>query len=288
MYNPIFNFIIRLKIVLLQTVLIMKKTFYITLLFAVLLSCSDFQKALKSEDVATKFQLGTTLFEEGKWSKANRLFAQIVPDYRGKPQGEKLMYMYAMSYYNMEDYYLSAYHLSRFESSYPKSEKVEEAGFLAAKSAYLVSPIYSKEQKETLEAIEKLQLFINRYPNSEYLSQANEMVKELDLKLERKAFEIARQYNIITDYSASIKSCDNFILEFPGSVYREDIFFLRFDSAYKLAINSVEYKQQERVNDAITYYQAYKKSYPKAKEIALADTMNTELVELKLYYNTKS
>ena len=131
-----------------QTIFIMRKALYFIILLVVLSACSEYQKALKSEDVATKFQLGTTLFEEGKWSKANRLFAQIVPEYRGKPQAEKLMYMYAMTFYNMKDYYLSAYQLDRFESNYPKSEKVEEAGFLAVKRAYLTSPIYRKEQKE--------------------------------------------------------------------------------------------------------------------------------------------
>lgn len=288
MYNTIIVFIIRIKNVLLPTILVMRKTLFIVSLLVVLTSCSDFQKALKSEDTATKFQLGTALFEEGKWNKANRLFAQIVPEYRGKPQAEKLMFMYGMTFYNMEDYYLSAYQLERFESSYPNSEKVEEAGFLAAKSAYKISPIYSKDQKETIEAIEKLQLFINRYPDSQYLSEANTMVKELDLKLERKAYEIAKQYNKITDYSASIKSCENFILEFPGSVYREDIFFIRFDAAYKLAINSVESKKQDRVKEAITYYQAFKRSYPKSENMDFANGMNTELVELQQQYNTKS
>ncbi len=288
MYKTIIVFIIRIKNVHLPTILVMKNTVYILSFLLVLTSCSDFQKALKSEDTATKFQLGTTLFEEGKWNKANRLFAQIVPEYRGKPQAEKLMYMYAMTFYNMEDFYLSAYQLERFESSYPNSEKVEEAGFLAAKSAYKISPIYSKEQKETIEAIEKLQLFINRYPDSQYLSEANNMVKELDLKLERKAYEIAKQYNKITDYSASIKSCENFILEFPGSVYREDIFFVRLDSAYKFAINSVESKKQDRIKEALTYFQAFKKSYPKSGNMELAESMNTELVDLQQQFNTKS
>lgn len=271
-----------------QTIFIMRKALYFIILLVVLSACSEYQKALKSEDVATKFQLGTTLFEEGKWSKANRLFAQIVPEYRGKPQAEKLMYMYAMTFYNMKDYYLSAYHLARFESNYPKSEKVEEAGFLAAKSAYLTSPIYSKEQKETYEAIEKLQLFINKYPTSQYLSEANTMVKELDLKLERKAFEIAKQYNAITDYPASMKSCENFILAFPGSVYREEIFYLRLDSAYKYAINSIDARKKERIDVALNYFQAYKKSYPNAEKMDLANTMQADLIGEQQQLNTKS
>lgn len=266
----------------------MKKLLYISFIFVVLTSCSDFQKALKSEDISKKFEFGTALFEESKWNKANRLFAQIVPQYRGKPQAEKLMYMYSMTFYNMEDHYVAAYQFERFETSYPNSEKVEEVAFLGAKSAYMLSPKYSKEQKETQQAIERLQLFINKYPDSEFLQEANQMVKELDLKLEQKAFEIAKQYNLVTDYPASIKSCENFILDFPGSVYREAAFFVRFDSAYKLAINSVEQKKEERVKEAIRYFEAYNKAYPNAENIQLATDMHKELADIQNQYNTKT
>jgi len=256
-------------------------------------SCSEFQKALKSEDTATKFSLGTELFDAGKYSKANRLFAQIVPSYRGKPQAEKLMYMYSMSYYFMKDYHLSGYQLERFESTYPNSEKAEEALYLSAKSYYMLSPVYSKDQKETKEAIDKLQLFINKYPESQYLGEANTLVKELDFKLERKAFEIARQYNITayyesSDYEAAIKAFDNFLLEYPGSSFREKAMFYRLESAHKLAINSVPNKKEERLNIAMGYYNAFKRYYANSEFYPEAEQMGQEMeIELNKI-NTKS
>jgi outer membrane protein assembly factor BamD len=39
-----------------------------------------------------------------------------------------------------------------------------------------MSPIYSLDQTDTY-AIDKLQAFIDTYPNSEYLSEANETVR---------------------------------------------------------------------------------------------------------------
>ena len=211
----------------------MKKLIYILLVIITFSSCNEYQKALKSEDVATKFKLATELYDAGKYSKANRLFVQIVPKYRGKPQSQKLMYMYSMTFYKMRDYYTSNYQFERFVSSYPTSEKVEEAAYLGAKSYYHLSPVYTKEQKETISAIEKMQEFINRFSESEYLSEANTLVKELEYKLENKAFSTAKQYNNLSDFQASIKSFDNFILEFPGTVLREKEMFYRFDSAYK-------------------------------------------------------
>jgi outer membrane protein assembly factor BamD len=40
----------------------------------------------------------------------------------------------------------------------------------------MLSPIYSLDQTDTYKAIDKL-LFIDTYPNSEYLSEANETVR---------------------------------------------------------------------------------------------------------------
>lgn len=271
----------------------MKNIFYTLLITLVLSSCSEYQKALKSEDIATKFKLGSDLYDAGKFSKANKLFAQIAPQYRGKPQAEKLMYMYSNSFYQMKDYYMAGYQFERFEGQYPKSEKAEEALFMSAKSFSKLSPVYSKEQKETITAIEKLQLFINKYPDSEYLSEANAIIQELDYKLEKKAFEIAKLYNKIAnfeseDYEASIKAFDNFLLDYPGSSFREEAMFYRFDSAYKLGINSVEYRREERINIAIKHYNAFNKAYPESQHNSEASTMINELQTAILAYTTKS
>ncbi|MFH4965843.1 outer membrane protein assembly factor BamD [Gaetbulibacter sp. M235] len=264
----------------------MKKYIYILIVLLTFSSCSEYQKALKSEDTATKFKLGEDLYNEGKYEKANKLFAQIVPDYRGKPQAEKLMYLYSQSFYKMKDYYIAGYQFERFASSYPKSEKLAEASFLSAKSNYMLSPVYTKDQKETKQAIEKLQEFINLFPDSEYVPEANTLVKELDYKLELKAFSIAKQYDHISDYEASIKSFDNFIFEFPGSTLREDALFYKLDASYKLATNSVEYKKQFRLNAAKASADAFKKSYSNSKYIEEVNAMSNKIEEeLKNYSN---
>lgn len=270
----------------------MKKLLYIFVIFTVLSSCSEYQKALKTEDIATKFTMGEQLYNEGKYAKANKLFVQIVPNYRGKPQAEKLMYLYSDSFYKMEDYHLASYQFDRFAKSYPESEKVEDALFLSCKSMYMLSPTYTKEQGETIEAIEKLQVFINSYPDSQYNAEANTLLKELDFKLEQKAFDIAKQYNKIGeytgDYEAAIKSFDNFIFDFPGSTLREKALFYRLDSAYKLAINSTEIKKQRRLETAKTYYNSFKAKYANSEYIEETDRMMSEIENELIEYSTKS
>ena len=270
----------------------MKKLIHIFCFTLLLSSCNEYQKALNSDDVAEKFRMGEVKYNSGKYAKANRLFAQIVPNYRGKPQAEKLMFMYASSFYQMEDYYLASYQFERFATSYPSSDKVEEAEFLSAKSKYLISPVHSKDQTETKEAIQKFQLFINSYPESEFLAEANSLVKELDGKLEQKAYEIAYQYYLTVeytrDYNAAIKAFDNFIYEFPGSKLRENALFYRLDSAYQLALNSVEHKKQERLETAKSYYESFVSKYTESEHLDDTKDMLENIEQELEHYSNKS
>jgi outer membrane protein assembly factor BamD len=145
----------------------MNKFIYILLVTILVSSCSPFQKAFKSDDLALKSEVANTLYEKGKYAKAIRLYEQIAPAFRGKPQAENIFYNYSKSYYNSEQYYLSGYQLESFVANYPKSEKKEEAAFLGAESFYHLSPVYSLDQTDTEKALDKLQKFIDTYPNSE-------------------------------------------------------------------------------------------------------------------------
>jgi outer membrane protein assembly factor BamD len=225
----------------------MKKILSLLLLVAVFSSCNEYQKALKSEDVAVKFDMATKLYEAGKYSKAIRIFEQIAPAYRGKPQAEKLFYMFSQSYYKTKQYTLSGYQFESFVSSYPKSEKLQESAYLGAKSYSMLSPVFSLDQTDTNKALDKLQSFIDTYPNSEYVTEANSAVKVLSEKIEKKVYENAKGYNTISDFKSAIVALDNFVADYPGTPFKEDALYYKFDSAYQLAINSVPAKMQDRL-----------------------------------------
>lgn len=236
----------------------MARFFYTLLLALLLTSCSQFQKALKSEDTKLKYDVAEQLYEKEKYAKAIRLFEQIAPSYRGKPQAEKMFYMYATALYKTKSYTTAGYQYDSFTASYPRSTKMEEAAFLGAKSYYFLSPRYSLDQVDTYKALEKLQAFIDRYPNSQYMPEANQLVKELSYKLELKAYSTAKQYfdtaEYFGDYTAAMKTLNLFMEDYPGSELREDALFLKFNSAYELAINSVESKMEQRLVDAKESY----------------------------------
>jgi outer membrane protein assembly factor BamD len=251
----------------------MKRFFLLVITATFMASCSEYQKALKSEDTGLKYAQAEKKYDQGKYNKAIRLFEQMAPNYKGKPQAEKMFYMFAMSYYKTEQYYLSGYQFETFAASYPKSEKTEEASFLSAKSYAKLSPVYSLDQVETNKAIDKMQVFIDKYPDSEYLKEANETVKNLREKLEKKAYEIAFGYNKISDYKSAITAFDNFVADYPGTPFKEKALYYRLDSSYNLAINSIPSRMEERLNQAKGAYSNLFKYYPNSEYKAKADEM---------------
>jgi outer membrane protein assembly factor BamD len=251
----------------------MKNVLYLFILVLLISSCSEYQKALKSEDIAVKFVAASKMYEAKKYSKAIRLFDQIAPAYKGKPQAERMFYLYAQSLYKTEQYYLAGYQFESFVSSYPKSEKVEESAFLGAKCFSELSPVYSLDQTDTYKAIDKLQNFIDTYSESVNLSEANNLVKKLREKLEKKAYENAKIYYNIANYKAAMVAFDNFMINFPGTPYKEKALYFKFDSAYNLAINSVNFKMEERLIQAKAAYTGFVKYYNNSEYKPKADEM---------------
>jgi outer membrane protein assembly factor BamD len=227
-------------------------------------SCSDYQKLLNGDDTAEKYKQAEVYFNNGEYRKANRLLEQIVPKYRGKPQAQRIIFFFAESYFQTKSYYLAAYQFENFIKSFPKSDRVQEASFKAAKSYYFQSPRYSLDQEDTYTAIEKLQVFLNLYPNSEYADEANQMIAELQEKLEQKDFEIAKQYYTIRDYKAAIKANETFVSGFPGTKFREESLYTKFISAYEIAVNSIDSKKKERLEELIQQYNTLIRYYPES------------------------
>lgn len=240
----------------------MRSPIFLLLFIAVLFaSCGEYQTVLRKDDTGKKYAFADSLYKEGKYKKALKLMEQVVPAYRGKPQAERLMYIYSDTYYQLGDYFTAGYQFERFAQAYPQSDSVEVAFFKSAESFYKLSERYSLDQRETYRGMDKLQEFINTYVDSPRREDANRMVVDLRTKLEKKQFEVAKQYYHIEAYKAAITAFDNFITDNAGTVYREEAFLYKVKAAYELAINSLPHLVEERLLTAQRYYNNYLKYY---------------------------
>lgn len=265
-----------------------KKYLGISLILVSIASCTTYQKALKSTDNAYKIAVANDLFENNKMSKAINLYEDVEKSDGWKPNNQMMFVNYAKAMYKNKRYESLSGLLRKFNASFPTSVFREEMLFLEAKTLYHRTEPYNKDQTLTNDAIEKFNQYVAEYPESERMEEVQKIRKELQNKIEQKAFENAKLYNSIgeytRDYNAAIVALDNFIQDYPGSDFKEDALYYKFDSAYQLAINSVYSKMEERLHTAIRYYNALISFNEKTKYKNQAEKMLARLEnELKQF-----
>jgi len=234
-------------------------------LLMLLSSCNNFNKLLKEGDPETKLAMAMEYYESEDYFRALQLYDNIMPYFRGRPEMEKIYYYYAWSYFNMEQYLMAAYHFKNLAKTFPNSKYTEECYFQAAYCKYAVSPDPSLDQSNSKEAIEELQLFINKYPNSELVSKCNELIDELRTKMEVKAFNIAKLYFYIEEYQAAIVSMNNVLEDYPATAFKEEAMYIIARANFYYAIGSVLTKQQERFNNTIAACKEFYRAFPESK-----------------------
>lgn len=269
-----------------------KRLTHIVALFALLLGaagCSGYQKLLQSNDIEKKYQAAVEYYEKEDYYRAGELLDQVAPLLRGSEKAETAHFYQANSHYKQRNYILSETYFRNFYTTYPRSPLAEQAMFLAVKSSYNQSPSYEQDQAPTLAALEGIDEFLLRYPDSEYADEASRMMEELNTKLDRKAFVNAKLYHQIRYFKSAVVALENFQQERPGSPFSEEAAFLKLESQYNYALESVPNKQEERFFLLVDFYQNFVDLYPDSKYMRNAEQLYSKAIaELERIKNEKS
>ncbi len=252
--------------------------FTVLILSTVIISCSPYQKLLKSSDNELKYTKALEYYEKKNYTQALQLFEQIQAFYRGTDKAEKIAYYNAQCYYKQKDYILAGYYFRSFATNFSSSTYAEESLYLSAYCSYLDSPRSSLDQTSTKDAISSLQIFINQYPKSDRVAECNRLIDELRAKLEKKDIDIAMLYFKMSDYKAAIVSLNNVLKDYPDTKSKELILFSLLRTKYQYAINSVYDKRRERFNLAMDSYDELIAGFPVGEysEQALAIKKNIQ------------
>lgn len=244
-----------------------KKWFFLLGLSLFLLSCSEFNKVVKSTDYEYKYKKGIEYYDAKDYTHAITLFQDLVYAFRGTSKGDDLYNYYAKSCFAQKDFVLAGHYFKSILDQYPRSEFAEEAQFMVGYCSYSDSPSAKLDQEISRKAIDALQLFINVYPYSKKVEEANILIDELNEKIVYKSFLNAKLYYDMGYYKAAVIALDNSIADYPDTKYRQEIKYLVFKSKYLIGINSIEEKKRERLNAARDEYFTFVDEFPESKYI---------------------
>ena len=263
----------------------MKNTVWVVALIIFFASCkSEFESIRTSGDPEAIYKKAEEYYDIEEYYKAQSLFELAIPAYRGKEIAEQLFYKYAYTYYYTGEYILASHYFKNFTNTFYNSPKREEMDFMSSYALYKLSPNFKLDQSYTTKAIEGFQLFANTYPNSERVSEINDLIDEMRRKLEVKAFDQALLYYNIGQFKAAVVAFDNMLKDYPGSEKSEEARFLKLKSSYIIAENSIYDKKEERFDLALKHYTDFIKKHPTSKWMKDAENIyENSIKELKKF-----
>ena len=257
----------------------LRKTVFFTLVVGLVIfsyACNNYGKIIKGGNNELKYETAVDLYEKGDFSKALQFFDILRAVHRGTERGEKLTYYTANCYFQMKDYHIASYYYNQYVQMYPRGERAEESAFLSAYCNYLDSPRPSLDQTNTYTALRELQEFIDMYPNSPKVEEANSLMDDLRAKLEIKSYHTAMLYFRMRDYQAAITSFENLLDEYPDTDFKEDVLYSITKAYNTYASNSIRSKKTERYEKTIEAYNNLLYLFPESEYLEEVNDINIE------------
>jgi outer membrane protein assembly factor BamD len=251
-------------------------SFFILFSSFVFVGCKDsFEAIQRSKDQEYKLLKADEFYNLKKYTKANTLYEELLPVYKGTKKFEQIYYHYSNTFYLGGNYLAASYHFKNFADLFPKSEHAEECEYLNALCLYKISPEYTLDQSNTVKSIGEMQTFVNTHPDSKHVNEANRQIDESRLKLEQKDLYGAELYYKIGEYKAAAVAFEQIIRRYPDSEKTDFYYYMIMKSTFQYARNSIPEKQAERYSRVVSDYQEFIKKYPNNKYKSELDRINT-------------
>ena len=264
---------------------------YFTLLASLVLlsACNrELRQMQRSRDTDARFEFAMRMFEEGRYNRALSMFEDIQPFMRGRENFGLMTYTMATAYFRNRDYFMAGHVFQNYARLFPNSERAERAFFMAAYSMMLDVPFYKLDQTNAYNAIRQFQLFIDTYPHSSRVAEANEYIDALRLQLARKAFALANNYFRRSLYLSASISFRNVMNDFAETRFREQPMYMNVKSLFYYAHHSVRARQVERFLNTLEAFEQLQRSFPESQYIGRLRNYITRTNNFLERHNTSS
>lgn len=247
-----------------------RNTLLVTVALLLLTSCGEYQKVLKSTDYEYKYTRAKEYLQTEKFLKASTLLDELVPTFKGSERHEESIYFLAKSYFGQKDYMLAGHYFAQIAKYFSGGPYTEESYFMRAYCYYQDAPDSKLDQTNSTKGIEAFEIFMNLFPNSPRLDEAQNYIFDLQERIVYKDFLNARLYFNLgnhrgNNYQAAVISAQNCLKDHPDTKYKEELSFLILESEYIQAINSIQAKKEGRLRTTIDEYHSFTNDFPESK-----------------------
>ncbi len=225
-----------------------------------LASCTSTQELIV-QGAGETFHDGLELLNKKDFLKARAEFDIVVKQYPASTYADSSQFYLAETYYRTEEYLTAAFEFGNVYRNYPSSKLAPDARFKIAQCYAAQSPRVQLDQDNTRKAIEAFQSFIDYYPASPLVANAEQEITSLRNKLALKNLEIAELYTTMGYYRAAIVYYDVILDQYHDS-----------DVADKAALGKVKVlMKRHKDGEARTALEKFYSSFPHSTMMSEAD-----------------
>lgn len=209
------------------------------------------------------FDRGKTALDAKKWLTAREFFKQVTETYTQSPVRPDAKLGIGDTYLgegSAESLVLAIAEFQEFLSFYPTHPRADYAQYKLGLAHFRQMRAPQRDQTETREAIREFENFITRYPNSSFLPEVRNRLRESKDRLAEAEFEVGRFYYRIRWYPGAIDRLNTLLKDDPNFTSRDGVYFYLAESYVKVNRNAEalplleklvsEYEQSEYLVDA--------------------------------------
>ena len=178
------------------------------------------------------------LMSEGKLRAASDRFALVEKQDPYTEWARKALIMEAFTKYRLGKYDDCVEAAKRYVSLYPASPDAAYAQYMIGQSYFKQIPDVTRDQDATKQAIAAMQEIVERYPNSEYVDDAQKAIIFARDQLAGKDMQIGRYYLERREYPAAINRFKTVVTEYGNTRQVEEALYRLVSAYYAMGITS--------------------------------------------------
>jgi len=164
------------------------------LLILIVAGCSNIGN-VRRENPEDQYEVARSLYDRGKYYHAGEAFRLMLFNFSGVSYIDSVQYYLGMCYFHDEDYILAASEFRRLVKNFAQSSLADDGQLMIGKCYFLASPEnVGLDQTDTYTAISEFENFVEDFPNSDLIPEANELLRECRGKIAKKEYKTGEQY----------------------------------------------------------------------------------------------
>tara|TARA_Y100001970_G_C14062746_1_gene765053 strand:+ start:209 stop:997 length:789 start_codon:yes stop_codon:yes gene_type:complete len=236
-------------------------------LFILFTGCASEATSIKDQ-ISIKYNKGIELYKLEKYSKAKELFEYVILYSAGSRLALESEFYLAESLYNLKEYEEAIFSYDNYARSSQNLELIELSRFRLCQCSYNLTDDYKKDQVNTIDALEKINIFLEDYPDSEYGGESILLREKLIYRLAKKEYESARLYMKLGEYESALIYLYNILQDYNDIDIADDarlLIILSYIMNNKLDLVNDFYKREvdefnslEKRNEALALIESSK------------------------------